>query len=136
MDSSQRAEIIRKGNRAFNEGDYRTARELFSRADYKDGLIRIGDYYMYDRRLPLLAYGYYKKAGAQTRIEDLHRRMIGALGEWIGRDKIKTESLQTLGMTGPKRDYDMDTDGMIHVPVANELRQAALQILQRGNGQN
>ncbi len=136
MDSSTRAELIRQGNRAFNDGDYRKARELFTAANYKDGLVRIGDYYMYDRRLPLLAYGYYKKAGDQKKIADLHRRMIGALGEWIGHDKIRDESKAQLGMG--QQSYDLaefsepDADGMIRVPVANELREAALAILKRG----
>ncbi|MDH5657652.1 MAG: hypothetical protein OEZ34_17185, partial [Spirochaetia bacterium] len=71
MDSRQRAELIRKGNEAFNSGDYPLAKKLFLQSQYKDGLIRLGDYYMYEKRLPLLAYGYYQKAGATSKIEDL-----------------------------------------------------------------
>ena len=147
MDSGQRAEWIREGNRAFNEGDYPRARELFTRAQYKDGLIRIGDFYMYERRLPLLAYGYYKKAGDQKKIDDLHRRMIGALGHWLGKDKIREESRRKFGLDSgagaanlegidfsraeaPELDYNaVDQDGMIPISVAPELRQAALAIL-------
>jgi hypothetical protein len=139
MDSQTRAETIREGNRAFNDGDYPRARELFTRAQYSDGLVRIGDYYMYDRRLPLLAYGYYKKAGAQKKVDDLHRRMIGALGEWIGKDKIRAESRQKFGLAAsasdgkaPVVDYTaVDRDGMIAVPVAPQLRQMALSILEK-----
>ncbi|MCB1174607.1 MAG: hypothetical protein KDK39_13635 [Leptospiraceae bacterium] len=136
MDSSTRAELIRKGNQAFNEADYRTARELFTKADYKDGLIRIGDYYMYDRRLPLLAYGYYKRAGEQSKLNDLKRRMVSALGEWIGRDKIKSESLQSLSLRPPAQSLDQDADGMIPVQVSPELRQLAIEILQKNNQHN
>ncbi|MEQ9364345.1 MAG: hypothetical protein RIF32_08890 [Leptospirales bacterium] len=151
MDSSLRAEKIREGNRAFNEGDYPRARELFSQADYKDGLIRIGDYYMYDRRLPLLAYGYYKKAGDQKKIDDLHRRMIGALGTWLGKDKIREESRKKFGLGGgaapefavgdlvnepaPVLDYEaVDQDGMIPISVAPSLREVALSILEKRGG--
>ena len=153
MDSSVRAEMIRAGNRAFNEGDYPKARELFTRAQYKDGLLRIGDYYMYDRLLPLLAYGYYKKAGDQKKIDDLHRRMIGALGQWLGKDKIREESRRKFGLSGsggpvaanlsgqdfdnaaaPSLDYNaVDADGMIPIAVAPQLRRAALAILEKRN---
>jgi len=126
MDSSQRAEIIRKGNEAFNQGDYPLAKTLFIQASYKDGLIRLGDYYMYEKRLPLLAYGYYKKADATTKIMDIQRRMIGALAEWIGRDKFKPDSLP-----GSRKASlpSTDKDGMIPVSVSPQLKEAALKIL-------
>lgn len=100
MDSKLRAELIRQGNRAYNEGDYQKARDLFTKASYADGLIRIGDYYMYDKRLPLLAYGYYKRAGAKNKIEDLHRRMISAMASWLGEDKLTDESRAALKSAG------------------------------------
>jgi TPR repeat protein len=127
MDSALRAELVRQGNQAFNAGDYAKARDLFTRAAYKDGLIRIGDYYMYERRLPLLAYGYYKRAGANAKVEDLHRRMIGALGEWIGRDKIRPEFFGSGGRKMEK--IEVDAEGMIPVPVAPELKELALKLL-------
>lgn len=49
MDSRERAETIRQGNRAFNEGDIRKARDLFIKAEYKDGLVRLGDHFMYEK---------------------------------------------------------------------------------------
>ncbi len=128
MDSSTRAELIRQGNQAFNAGDYSKARDLFTRANYKDGLIRLGDYYMYERRLPLLAYGYYRRAGAEAKVADLHRRMIGALGEWQGRDKLRPESVASLGL-GQRANVQVDSSGMIPISVAPELRAEALRIL-------
>lgn len=50
MDSKERAETIREGNRAFNEGNIRKARDLFIKAEYKDGLIRLGDHFMYEKK--------------------------------------------------------------------------------------
>lgn len=132
MDSNQKAELVRRGNAAFNEGNFSEARECFTKAGYSSGLIRIGDHYMYERRLPLLAYGYYKRAGATAKIEDLHRRMVGALGEWIGRDKLKQDSARLLvPATESPLDATPDKDGMIRVPVNPLLREAALQILHR-----
>jgi len=133
MDSSEKAELIRRGNEAFNRRDIQKARELFLKADYKAGLERLGDYIMYERSLPLLAYGYYKQAGASTKIEDIHRRMVGALSEWLGRDKLKDESRAML--SGGKRSslagIKADADGMIPVPVNDALKNAALNILDK-----
>lgn len=127
LDSSLRAELVRKGNQAFNAKDYQKAREYFFQADYKDGMIRLGDYYMFERRLPLLAYGYYRRAKAAGRMEDIHRRMVLALGQWLGRDAIKPESLARIetGMPEPK----VSESGMVEVPVSNFLRETALKIL-------
>lgn len=89
MDSKERVQLIREGNTAFNSGDIRKARELFLKTDYKDGLIRLGDHFMYDRKLPMLAFGYYKKAGRQDKVDEIYQRMVYALSVWLGRDKWK-----------------------------------------------
>jgi len=125
LDNAVRIDLIRKGNEAFNNGDYVAAKKYFIQSGYKDGLIRLGDYYMYERRLPLLAYGYYKKADAKAKIADIQRRMVAALGEWIGRDKLKPEAAP------PTRKIQVDKDGMIPVPVSPVLKEAALKILQQ-----
>jgi len=131
LDPKTRAELIRQGNAAFNSGDYPRARDLFTRAAYKAGLVRMGDYYMHEMRLPLLAYGYYRRAGAQDKIEDLHRRMIGAMGQWLGKDKLKEESQEALqGMGKPSFPQEAPgEDGMIGIPVSPLLRETALKIL-------
>lgn len=92
MDSSTRAQLIRDANTAFNAGDIRKARELYLKTNYKDGLVRMGDYFMYDRKLPMLAFGYYKKAGMQSKVDEIFQRMIFALSTWIGKDKFKPAS--------------------------------------------
>jgi|YNPMSStandDraft_2_1061718.scaffolds.fasta_scaffold03655_3 hypothetical protein len=118
-------EFIQKGKEAFKKKDYRLAKEYFLKANYKEGLIQLGDYYMYEKRLPLLAYGYYKKAGATEKVEDLHRRMILALGKWIGEDKIKPESLQKF------KSQQVDKDGWIKVNVDPQLLETARNILKK-----
>ncbi|MCB1158222.1 MAG: hypothetical protein H7A25_10930 [Leptospiraceae bacterium] len=95
MDSKLRASLIREANQAFNEGDITKARQLYVQTDYKDGLIRLGDYYMYDKKLPMLAYGYYKKAGKQDKVDEIFQRMLYALSEWLGRDKFKIQKVET-----------------------------------------
>ena len=83
MEARIREELIRRGDAAFEEEDFHRAREFYTKADHKEGLIRIGDFYMFERRLPLMAYGYYKKAGAQT-----HALSDDVLEKWkaIARD--------------------------------------------------
>ena len=139
MDSSYRAELIRKGNEAFNAKDFREARELFIKANYKGGLIRMGDYYMYEKHMPLLAYGYYKRANAKLKIEDLHHRMIAAFVQWIGYDKLRPEyqaSLRSSGLVSENSDskhFEADQDGMIAVPVDSALREQAQLIIAQRN---
>lgn len=124
LSERERLEIIEKGKKAFNNKDYKLAKEYFLKANYSEGLIQLGDYYMYERRLPLLAYGYYKRAGAQNKIEDLHRRMILALGKWIGEDKIKPESLK-------KFKLQQNQSGLIKVEVDPTLLETAKNILKK-----
>ena len=133
--SISRAELIRKGNEAFNAQDFRKARELFIQANYKGGLIRLGDYYMYEKHMPLLAYGYYKRANAKLKIEDLHRRMVMAIANWIGHDKLDPEYQDSLqaGGTVQENTHERDQDGMIAVPVNPLLREQAQLILAQQN---
>ncbi|MFN3603798.1 MAG: hypothetical protein ACK4UJ_03685 [Leptonema sp. (in: bacteria)] len=115
--------IIKKGIEAFKQKDLKLAKECFLLANYKEGLIQLGDYYMYEKRLPLLAYGYYKKAGFKEKIEDLHRRMILALSKWIGEDKIKPESL--------KKFKEQVKNEFIQVKVDPKLLETAKEIIKK-----
>lgn len=119
MGSKDKYELIREGNAAFNDGDMRLARECFFAANYKDGLIRMGDYYMYDRKLPMLAFSYYKKAGHEQKIQEIYARMVMALGAWIGHDKIKM----------PESTLPDPEEFRVH-PI---LRAKALEILEKNN---
>ncbi|PJZ68656.1 hypothetical protein CH373_16600 [Leptospira perolatii] len=121
MNPKERMELIREGNLAFNEGDIRKARECFLKAEYKDGLIRLGDYFMFDKKLPILAYGYYKKAGYQKRIDEIFQRMLWALSQWIGPDKFKLAESQSKAPD--------PNDFTVH-PI---LRKTALDILAKNN---
>ncbi|TGK29084.1 hypothetical protein EHQ12_04960 [Leptospira gomenensis] len=135
MDSRERAETIREGNRAMNEGDIRKARDLFIKADYKDGLIRLGDYFMYEKKMPLLAYGYYKKAGYQRRIDEIFQRMIWALSQWIGADKFKAKPADPGVREGEDAGTGVPTSSSFPDPsefrIHPLLRQTALEILKK-----
>ncbi|MBK6606552.1 MAG: hypothetical protein IPO06_05815 [Leptospiraceae bacterium] len=122
MDSKERAALIREGNAAFNDADYPKARELYLRCDYKDGLIRLGDYYMYEKKLPILAYGYYKKAGHTQKIDEIFQRMLYALGTWIGMDKFKIKEAPATN------DKPLSPDDFTVHPI---LKAKAMEILQK-----
>lgn len=124
MDPKIRSELIREGNVAFNEGNYTKARDRYIKTNYKDGLIRLGDYYMYDKKLPMLAYGYYKRAGCQQKVDEIFHRMIWALSEMIGKDKFKAVSENKEA----KQNLSPD-DFKVH-PI---LRDKALEILNKNN---
>ncbi len=89
MDEKDRAALIRKGNEFFNTGKLLQAEEIFVATNYKDGLIRIGDYFYYDKKLPLYAYKYYKLAGCSGKINEIFGRMVFALNELMHEDDKK-----------------------------------------------
>jgi hypothetical protein len=70
VDSGQKAKLNRRGNELFNRGQIETARRIYQTTGYSDGLIRVGDRYMNDRR-PMEALKMY----------------------WLARDKAKSEVL-------------------------------------------
>jgi hypothetical protein len=45
-----KVKLNRKGNEFFNNGDTEAARRIFQTTGYSDGLIRVGDRYLSDRR--------------------------------------------------------------------------------------
>ncbi|XDD43157.1 hypothetical protein AB3N58_01990 [Leptospira sp. WS60.C2] len=129
MDSKERAQLIREGNTAFNSGDIRKARELFLRTDYKDGLIRLGDHFMYDRKLPMLAFGYYKKAGRQDKVDEIYQRMIYALSVWLGRDKWKLPTYANQSNEGSSASEERSSLNPDDFRVHPILKAKALEIL-------
>jgi len=92
MDEKERITLIRKGNEYFNQGKIKEAIEVFVKTGYKDGLQRVGDYYYYDKKLPLIALKFYRMSGSQKKIDEIMERMVFALGKWLGKDKVKETS--------------------------------------------
>jgi hypothetical protein len=87
MDSKQRVEFIRKGNELFNMGEIDKAALVFEKTNYTDGLIRIGDHFFFDKKQPLFALKYYKKAGRTDMVNQIFERMVFALGKLINEGK-------------------------------------------------
>ena len=45
VEPSVRALLIRRGNDFFSSGNIKAAEKIFVTTDYKDGIVRLGDYY-------------------------------------------------------------------------------------------
>ena len=59
IDSAKRARLIREGNRLLSEGEIVSAEKIFVTTDYKDGLVRLGDYYLEKKDLYKCAQMYF-----------------------------------------------------------------------------
>lgn len=86
MDKQQRIEMIRLGNRLFNEGHIDKALQLFVKANYRDGITRVADYFFYEKRLPLVALKYYRAVNRHDKVNEIFERMVFALGKLLGKD--------------------------------------------------
>lgn len=94
MADKERVQLIREGNRLFNEGKMEAAEKIFVKTRYKDGLIRLGDYFFFDKKMPLFAYKYYKLAGCKEKVNEIFDRMVFALGKMMHSDEIEEEEIK------------------------------------------
>jgi hypothetical protein len=68
--SDSKVKLNRRGNELFNNGDFEAARRIFQTTGYSDGLIRVGDSYMSQKR-PLDALKMYRLARDERKSEAL-----------------------------------------------------------------
>lgn len=93
---AQRAELIRRGNQLFNEGRYFDAGRIYTTAGYKAGLIRLGDLFYFDKQMPLVAYGFYRKAEYKPMLEKIGEGFVFALKCLLADDRpINSEKSKT-----------------------------------------
>ena len=90
----ERLLLIRKGNEFFNGGDVDKAAKIFVATAYKDGLIRVGDYYYFDQKNPLKALTYYMEAQYEKRIRELFERIALVLKKWLSEDKNPVQTVK------------------------------------------
>jgi hypothetical protein len=88
----ERMLLIRKGNELFNQGNVEKASKIFVTTAYKDGLIRIGDYYYFDKKDPFKALHYYIEAKYEKRIREITERMAAVLKKWLSEEKKNPKS--------------------------------------------
>lgn len=83
----ERIFLIRKGNELFNSGNVEKAERIFLTTAYKDGLIRLGDYYYFEKRNIFKALNLYLEAKYEKRIRELTERIALVLKKWLNEDK-------------------------------------------------
>jgi hypothetical protein len=79
----ERLILIRKENKLFNRGEISQTAKIFVTTAYKDGLIRVGDYYYFDQENPLKALYYYLESGYRKRIDEISERMAAVIKKWL-----------------------------------------------------
>jgi hypothetical protein len=92
MTPKERLLLIRKGNEIFNNGDIDKAAKIYTTTAYKDGLIRVGDFYYFEKKDILKALHYYIEAKYEKRISEVSERIALVLKQWLD-DKPKAQSL-------------------------------------------
>jgi len=91
MTDAEKNQITRKGNEAYNKGNFEQAAQLYKISVYKPGLKRIADYFYYEKHQPLRAYGYYRLAEQKQMLDKLFEGFVFALGCWV-KDDDKTSA--------------------------------------------
>lgn len=77
--------MIRKGNQFFTEGNYQAAENIFITVDYKDGLVRLGDYYL-DKGDIYNAAKMYFMSENPSRIEAFSTKAARVIQKWLHAD--------------------------------------------------
>ncbi len=88
MTGKQKAELIRQGNACFNDRRIKEAVSFFVKAEYKDGLARIGDYFFYEMSQPLKALPFYRKAEHKAGYEAIYQKMAMVLQKLLYTDEL------------------------------------------------
>jgi hypothetical protein len=101
MEEKERVALIRRGNEFFNDGRVDDAAKIFIATQYRDGLTRIGDLYYFDKKMPLIAYKYYKLAERKDRINDIFLRMMMALKSLVTAESTGTPEPQHMRVELP-----------------------------------
>ena len=93
IDSSQRAALIRRGNELFNAGEIEQAKKIFLSTSYRDGLLRVGDYY-YKQNDFLSALQMYVIAPDSEKKEYLIERLARVVQEWLTESNFIDKSVK------------------------------------------
>ena len=64
--------------------------KIFVQTKYGDGIMRIADYYFYDKKQPLIALKFYRMINRQDRIDEIYSRMMFAFKKMITQKKEET----------------------------------------------
>jgi hypothetical protein len=92
VDPTARVQLIRKGNEFFSKGQLEQAEKIFITIDYKDGLVRLGDYYLKNNNLYKCAMMYFMSEN-QSKINAFCKKAALIIEKMLNEDKIKNDKL-------------------------------------------
>lgn len=82
LDPERKAQLNRRGNVLFNQGDVETARRIFQTTGYSDGLIRVGQSYL-EKGKPVEALKMFKLSHDKAKSDELVARAAMAIRSMI-----------------------------------------------------
>jgi len=91
MKDEEKVALSRKGNEFFNEGNMTEAIKYFVKAGYRDGIMRVADFYYFDKKQPLVALKFYKMINRKDRVDEIYARMMFAFNKMLRSSKDDTE---------------------------------------------
>jgi hypothetical protein len=86
LSEDKRIALIRKGNDYFNRGKYDIAKKIFLTAHYPDGLVRLGDYYLSEKK-PLEAFRMYWLAKYPRQVDKMVEKMAAIIKKWMREER-------------------------------------------------
>ena len=86
IDPAARVKLIRKGNELFSSGNIETAEKIFITADYKDGLVRLGDYYLKKNNIYKSAEMYFMSEN-RSKIDIFCKKCALVIEKFLKEDK-------------------------------------------------
>ena len=86
VDQSTRVQLIRKGNEFFQKNDIENAKKIFITVDYKDGLVRLGDYYLKNNDLYKSAEMYFMSEN-KSKIDAFSKKCAIIIEKFLNEDK-------------------------------------------------
>ncbi|HNX24841.1 MAG TPA: hypothetical protein PKG60_12410 [Spirochaetota bacterium] len=95
MKDEEKVALARKGNEFFNNGNMTEAIKFFVKAGYRDGIMRVADYYYFDKKQPLIALKFYKMINRKDRVDEIFARMMFALNKMlrpVSNEETESES--------------------------------------------
>jgi hypothetical protein len=86
ISEAKRMALIRKGNEFFNRGAIDLAKKVFLTAQYADGLVRLGDRYLSEKK-PLEAFRMYWIARNKNKKDRLVEKMSSIIRQWLQEER-------------------------------------------------
>ena len=98
LTGEQKAQLIRKGNELFNQGQYEMAERIYIATGYSDGMVRIGDVH-FKRQRYREAMRLYQLAPDAGRVHKLAKRMALVVRQWLIEDQKTDSAIKRIAVT-------------------------------------